>query len=124
VPGAQWYDKERLSDPKILALAAKVKPGPSEEHTLMGSFNLYVDGKFPEKTVTITLKDGTRYTGVKAGHKGHPDDMLTREEFCGLFRLNAGKVFGEARVEQIIDFVLDVENRNFADFGALLAPGR
>jgi 2-methylcitrate dehydratase PrpD len=122
-PGAQWYKSENLNSPKILELASKVKAGPSQEHTLMGSFNLYVDGKFPEKTVTITLKDGTEYVGVKAGHKGHPDNMLTREEFSDLFRRNASVVFSPERAERILDYVLHIdEKKDLSGFGALLQP--
>jgi 2-methylcitrate dehydratase PrpD len=121
-PGAHWYDRDKLNDPKILELAAKVKPGPREEHTLRGSFTLYEEGTFPEKTVTVTLKDGTKYVGVKAGHKGHPDDMLTREEFVELFRLNASVVFPAERVDALVDFVLNIESRNLSEFGALLQP--
>ena len=121
-PGANWYTREKMSCPKLLALAQKVKPGSQPEHTLQGSFNMYVDGTFPEKTVTIIMKDGTEYVGVKAGHKGHPDDMMSREEFCDLFRHNASVVMSEDKANKIIDYILNIEEQeDISTFGALLS---
>ncbi|MDR1358377.1 MAG: MmgE/PrpD family protein [Coriobacteriales bacterium] len=121
-PGSNWYSPENLKDPTVLELAAKVKPGPSPEHTLRGSFALYEDGAFPVKTVTITLKDGTVYTRTQATHKGHPDDMLNRDEFTALFRLNASKVFDAEHTEKLIAYFLNMEHRTGAELGALLRP--
>ncbi|MDR1088012.1 MAG: MmgE/PrpD family protein [Coriobacteriales bacterium] len=121
-PGSGWYAPEKLRDPAVLELASKVKAGPSPEHTLRGSFALYEDGTFPEKSVTITLKDGAVYTRTQATHKGHPDDMLTRDEFTELFRLNASKVFDAARTEKLIDFFLTLEQHTGAELGTLLRP--
>jgi len=120
-PGANWYTRELMSSPRLLSIADKVKPGPSPEHTLQGSFNMYVDGSFPEKTVTITMKNGVKYTGVKAGHKGHPDDMLSRDEFCELFRHNAAAALPADRADRIIDYILNIEKQgSLSTFGELL----
>ncbi|MDR2107832.1 MAG: hypothetical protein LBP28_00005, partial [Coriobacteriales bacterium] len=89
-----------------------------------GSLALSEDGDDPDQTVTITLQDGTEYERTQKTHKGHPDDMLSVEEFVDLFRLNAGKVLSPEQVERLADFILHVEDRNLADFGALLVPQR
>ena len=46
----------------------------------------------------------------KRRHKGHPLDMLTREEFCGLFRREASFAMTSEQAERLIDFVLNLEN--------------
>jgi 2-methylcitrate dehydratase PrpD len=121
VPGPQWYTREKMKDPKVLALAGKVKCGPGKEHTLMESFNMYVAGTFPEKTVTIKTKDGKTYVHTQATHKGHPDDMLTRDEFCAIFRNNAAQAVSKERAEQIIEYILNIEKQNdLSTFGDLL----
>lgn len=121
-PGANWYTREMMKSEKLLALAEKVKSGPDPEHTLQGSFNMYVDGTFPKKTVTITMKDGTIYEESKAGHKGHPDDMLSREEFHDLFRNNVSEVMSEERANKIIHYIMNLEEvDDMSGFGKLLS---
>ena len=54
-------------------------------------------------------------------HKGHPKNMLSREEFVELFRMNAGQYYSAPTVEKLIDFVLNIEKvENMAAFGELL----
>ena len=62
-----------------------------------------------KKTVTIKMKDGTIYEKTQRTHKGHPLDMLSREEFCDLFRREASFALTKEQVEQVIDFVLNLE---------------
>lgn len=108
-PGPNWYTKEMFTNPKLMEYAKKVKSGPSKEHTLTESFNIYQDGSHPEKTVTILMKDGSKYQKTQRTHKGHPLDMLTREEFCDLFRREASFALPSDKIEKIIDFVLSLE---------------
>lgn len=108
--GACWYDEKRFKDPKIIALAKKVKAGPSPEHTLNASFTMYQHGTFPRKYVRITMNDGTVYERTMAEHKGHPDNMLSREEFCEIFRNNAVPALGAEKAEKLMNFILDLEN--------------
>ena len=73
------------------------------------------------KTVTITTKDGKVYQESMRYHKGHPKNMLTREEFCEIYRRNAAIVLPEDNVEKLLDFVLNIENvEDVASFGELL----
>lgn len=108
-PGPNWYTREMFKDPKVLALAAKVKGGPSPEHTLTESFSIFQSGSHPLKTVTIRTRDGKVYTKTQRTHKGHPQDMLSREEFCDLFRREASFSLSPERIEKVIDFVLNLE---------------
>ena len=71
-PGAQWYTAERMHDPELLALASKVRPGPSDEQDLQVSFNTFQDGDFVDKTITVKCKDGRVLTRSCNYPKGHP----------------------------------------------------
>jgi len=110
-PGPNWYERELFTDPRIIALARKIKAGPSEQHTLQGSFVKFQNGDFPVKTVTITMNDGTVYEKTFSKHKGHPDNMLTREEFCEIFMNNAKVVMSEEKAKALMEFILDLENQ-------------
>lgn len=109
-PGPNWYREENFHDPKIIEYAKKVKSGPDKEDTLLESFHTYQQGSHPKKTVTIKMKDGTVYEKTQRTHKGHPLDMLTREEFCDLFRREASFALSPEQTEAIIDFVMNLEN--------------
>lgn len=109
-PGPNWYTEEKFNDPKIMEYGKKVKSGSGKEQTLLESFHIYQQGSHPEKTVTITMKDGTVYEKTQKTHKGHPLDMLSREEFCDLFRREASFTLTPEQTEKVIDFVLNIEN--------------
>ena len=109
-PGPNWYERELFTDPRIITLARKIKAGPSQEDTLQGSFVKFQNGDFPVKHVTITMNDGTVYERTFSKQKGHPDNMLTREEFCDLFMNNATFVMPEEKAKKLMDFILDLEN--------------
>lgn len=109
-PGANWYTEDKFKDPKILEYGMKVKAGEGKEDTLLESFHCYQNGSHPEKTVTIKMKDGTVYEKTQRTHKGHPLDMLSREEFCDLFRREASFALTPEQTEKIIEFVLNIEN--------------
>lgn len=120
-PNPRWFTPDKFKDPKILELAKKVKAGSDPEETLLHCFNVYQSGSHPEKTVRITTKDGKVYEESMRYHKGHPKNMLTRDEFVELFRMNAGQYYDEQTVEALIDFVLNIENvEDMASFGDLL----
>ncbi len=108
-PNPRWFTPDKFRDPAVLELAKRVKAGPSPEDTLLHSFNVYQSGSHPEKTVTLTTKDGKVYQESMRYHKGHPKNMLTREEFVDLFRLNAGQYYSSEKVQQMVDFVLNIE---------------
>lgn len=109
-PGANWYTDEMMKNPKLIELARKVKGGPSPEHTLIASFNLYQSGSHPTKTATIRTKDGKVYVDSMSAHKGHPLNMLTRDEFCELFRIETRQALSPEAAEKMIDFILHVED--------------
>ncbi|NLI21105.1 MAG: MmgE/PrpD family protein [Clostridiales bacterium] len=120
-PGPNWYSPELFTDPRIIDLARRIKGGPSKEDTLQGSFVLFQNGQFPEKHVTITMKDGAVYERAMSKHKGHPDNMLTRREFCDLFLNNAAFHMSRDKAVKLMDFILNMENvEDMAEIGKRL----
>lgn len=114
VPGAWWYSKETMKDPKVLALAAKVKGGDSEPDGLLPMFNTFLqsEGKaFPKRTVTIRMKDGAVYEKVVELPKGHPANMLTHEEFRESFLQQTEKAMTRENAEALFHFIMDLENQ-------------
>ena len=117
-PGAQWYAPEKLRDPKIIALALKVKPGPSPVDSPASGFKMFREETgYPMKTITVTLKDGTKYVGKMDCHPGHPANMMTREQFADRFRIQAAPALEGERLEKALAVLCNIENE--PDIGAL-----
>ena len=120
-PGHHWFTREKFTDPRVLELAHRVKSGPSPQDTLMGNFELYQAGDYPQKTVTIRTKSGAVYEKTQKIHKGHPDDMFTWEEISGLFLRQVSPVLGEEKARGLLAFFSDLENvKDMSAFGGLL----
>lgn len=62
--------------------------------------------------VTVTLKDGKKFsTSVKSWH-GHYTSPLNREELIGKFKDATNGILSNNQLEQVIQFVLGLENMN------------
>ena len=109
-PGAQWYTAERMHDPELLALASKVRPGPSNEQDLQVSFNTFQDGDFVDKTITVKCKDGRVLTRSCNYPKGHPKNQMTMDEVCERFRVQTRNALTPERAEEILDTLRNIEN--------------
>ena len=109
-PGAYWYSPENMTDPSILELAGKVHAGPSQQHTLRGSFKLMQDGSYPMKTLTVITKDGRILSESMDRHPGHPYNMMTREELGERFLLQSEGVYDREKAEKALAAFWDVEN--------------
>ena len=120
-PGAHWYTKEKMQDRRVVELAKRVKPGPSPEDSPMKGFDMFREGTYPLKTMTITLKDGTRYVDKMDCHPGHPANMMSREEFVDRFRIQAAPVLQGDRLEKAIEILCNIENvEDIADVADVL----
>lgn len=118
VPGPAWFDESKLTDPELLALAGKVEGGPSEPHLLQVCFKEFQRGNFPMKTVTITTKDGKQYQESMDCHPGHPRNMMTPDEFCDRFRIQAAPTLSAEKIEKVIDALVHLEDcEDVADLG-------
>ena len=96
VPGAYWYSPEKMTDPKIIALAQKVKSGPSAPDSPMTGFKQFRNGTYPLKTITVKLNDGREVVGKMDCHPGHPANMMSREQFVERFRIQASPVLQQS----------------------------
>ena len=56
---------------------------------------------FPMKTVTVKLKDGRTFVEKMDCHPGHPDNMMSREQFADRFRAQKRLIFG-LHIRQIL----------------------
>ncbi|MCI6256424.1 MAG: MmgE/PrpD family protein [Clostridiales bacterium] len=108
-PGAYWYAPEMMKDPEIIALARRVKAGPSPEDSPMTGFKQFRNGSYPMKTLTVRLKDGRELVGRMDCHPGHPKNMMTREEFVDRFRIQAAPVLQGERLEEVIKMLCSIE---------------
>ncbi len=109
VPGAVWYDPAVMQDPKVIALAQRVKGGASEEDSPMKGFMMFRNGEFPEKTLTVKLKDGRELVGKMDRHPGHPQNMMSMEEVAERFRMQAAGALDSETMEKVIDMICNIE---------------
>ena len=108
-PGPQWYTEKNMRDPKVLEVAAKVHGSDAEPQLLMDSFSNFRKGEFASKTITVKLKDGRTVSGSIDYPKGHPKNMLTMEEVCDRFRIEAAHTLSPEKVEEALDTLLHID---------------
>ena len=88
----------------------------------MSSFKMFREERgYPMKTVTVTLKDGTRYEGKMDCHPGHPKNMMSREEFSNRFRVQAAPALGDKELEKALEVLCNIESvEDIASLAGLL----
>lgn len=121
VPGAHWFTKENMKDPKVIAMTKKIKAGPSPMDYPLKGFSLFREGKYPMKNITLTTNEGKIYKKSLDCHKGHPKNMMTRDEFVDRFRIQASKVLKGDKLEETINALTNIEEcENIANISHLL----
>jgi len=118
-PGAVWYKPETMTDPKIIALMMKVKADGFVEFGNLNVIKDMIDGKHPEKFMIVRMKDGSEYVESAFTHPGHPNYMLTRDEFKERFRLETRNILSPEKVEKAIDAICHLDL--YDDVSALVA---
>ncbi len=108
-PGANWYSREMLSNPDVIAFAKRVVPGNSPPDPRGLGFKLFREGSFLMKTMTVNTFDGRSFTKSMDCHPGHPANMMTREQFVDRFRIQAAPVLGGEKLERAIDALCSIE---------------
>ncbi len=109
-PGCIWYQPETMKDPKIIALMNKVRAEGFVKMTGLKFIKDLIDGKHPEKFMTVSLKDGTEYTESLFTHPGHPSYMLTRDQFKDRFRVETQYVLSSEKIERVLDCITHLED--------------
>lgn len=98
------YTYEAIRDPEVLALAKKVTwvLDPEIEK---------VYPKYYPCTVEVTMNDGTVISSHTEYPKGDPENPVSWEEAEEKFRFMAGHEMSEDKVQKVIDFCKDLENK-------------
>jgi 2-methylcitrate dehydratase PrpD len=107
------FTDEAITDPAVLAVAAKVRyetrDYPSYPQAFPGG-------------VRVRLADGTSFEGDYAYQRGGPENPLTADEVREKFRENASLALGDAAIEQLERALLALDELD--DVTAALAPLR
>jgi len=114
-PGAAWYSKENLQNKEILELAAKVKGGSQTPIGPGEGFAMLLNGDYPVRKVTVTLKNGEKLSESSGKHPGHPHNMFSEEEISSRFRIQAAPALSEERTEEALKRFLHIEEYNVLD---------
>ena len=64
---------------------------------------------YPMKTMTIRTKDGRTFTESLARHPGHPRNMMTLEQVCDRFRIQASATLDADKLERTVEFLAHME---------------
>ena len=123
--GMEWYTDEKMRDPKVLALAAKIRGTDRQPTSLQQSFLTFQCGGFPAKQVEITMRDGAVYKRVQAFHKGHPNMMMDRGEFRELFLEQTRLTLAPRQAERLYHAVLHLDEAGgMAEISGILREKR
>lgn len=99
--------EKKLRDPKVMALAKKVKGSVDPEFAALG-FSGSGD-KFQSAKVTIKTLDGKKYHQTVDVAKGSPRNPFTKEELLEKFRPLASMILPKSKVEEIIKVIENLE---------------
>lgn len=109
------YQKQYVSDPRVLAVARKVTVSATPER----------DSVFPaQRGARVTIRTGGRTCTHEVTYpKGEPENPLSDAEMAAKFRTNAGARYPKDRADRIRDLILDMENHDVRELAsALQAP--
>ena len=109
--GVKTYTDAAIADPKVLAVAAKVRYEVKEYATYPGSF---------PGGVVITLKNGRQLDAELDYQQGGPENPLTVTEVLEKWRGNAALCLDDATIEKLERAILGIEEHG--DLRAAFAP--
>jgi len=112
--GPEVYTLERIADPEVLDLAAKIEVGVSPEWEKTYPQNRGV-------TLTITTRAGKVFTRSQSNAKGEAELPFTDEELFRKFTTNAGRLFSGAATQRLLDMILELERHPARRLAELLA---
>ena len=112
--GNAQYEPERIrrDDVQRLLRAVTVEEDPAFT-------DRFEAGEMPAR-IEVELDDGTTYTVEKDDFEGHPNNSMSWEQVEAKFHETAGARYDESRREEIIETVLQLEERDVSELVALL----
>lgn len=102
------FKDERIRDPKLPAVMDKIKVVPNQEFEALFP-------KFQPSQVTITLKDGARFTQRVDVPKGDPRDPMTEEEIAVKFNALGQDVIGKRQCAALRKMIMSIEKQKKLD---------
>ncbi|MFC4451650.1 MmgE/PrpD family protein [Halorussus aquaticus] len=108
------YAPERIRRDDVQELLRKVEVSEDPELTTR-----FENGEMPA-VVAVEMADGTTYLVEKDEFEGHPNDPMSWEQIRRKFHETAGERYDEAKREQIIEAVTELEDRDVAELVGLL----
>ena len=112
--GNDQYDPERIRRDDVQELLRKVEVDEDPELT-----ERFEAGEMPAY-VTVETDNGTVYRIEKAQFEGHPNDSMSWGEIERKFHETAGARYDEERRDEIVETVLQLEDRDVSELVALL----
>ena len=109
--GLAELESDVLTDPEVLALADKIKCEADPD----SAFPKYFSGG-----VTVTTKDGGKFTHMEPINRGAGERALSEGEIVAKFMDNAGLSVARGRAEALRDLILDCEQHNGRDLARVL----
>ncbi len=112
----EQFTAEKVSDPRVRNLLDRSVVEIDPEVDRLGL------EKRDRTTLSIILKDGSRYEITKDFAKGHPSNPMSKKEVIEKFCILAGKVFAGNRLENIISSIDSIEEMDdVANIARLMA---
>ncbi|WP_227377111.1 MmgE/PrpD family protein [Haladaptatus halobius] len=108
------YEPERINRSDVQELLRKVEVEADDELT-----DRFEAGEMPA-VVDVTMADGTTYRIEKDDFEGHPNNSMSWERVEAKFHRMAGTRYDESRRDEIVETVLQLEDRDVSDLVALL----
>jgi len=100
------YEDERIGSEDVRGMISRIVDTPAADAEAL-------------QTVRIVMKDGTEYANRVRFSKGHPHhDPMTTEETMEKYRLLAGMLLPEEKVERSMDMILNLDE--VEDFSAVM----
>jgi 2-methylcitrate dehydratase PrpD len=109
--GVRSYGDEAIADPRVLALAGKVRHEAREYDSYPAAF---------PGGVRITTTDGRVVEADLPYQRGGPENPMTADEIRAKFRENASLALEDAAAEALEEAVMSLDERD--DVRGLLAP--
>lgn len=121
---ALWYADDRLNDPAVLDLVARVTPRDGAANaSLIHEFRNYWAGSWMPTQVELVTNGGERHAGYATFPKGHPANPMSDDELVDKFRRAAGATCGPSGTEAIIEAIWALDElEDVTELTALITP--